>query len=620
MTRLSCLTLMAALVLAGCNEQNAERPVDGRDTDGLYEPEPPSKYEGRVMDGYLQEARVWLDLDGDFQYDSGSVQVVIGGRPGCEISTPADQADAGCLETLSSGEPTALSGKGGRFTLDVTGLALPDDQAADLDPRNYPLVAVAVPGRTVEETDAGNVTIQQAFRMTSPPGERVISPLTTLVDARRTLNLDALDVTDGGLAVDLSGVNPLGDYVQDDDARARAYGEALTRLLQIQFPDNREQGIIDNGGRLTDLDRDADRVLRLGYLSGVPDVIASVDKAAESNGYGAVDIQNLTLPGLIPDLDNPVLLKQVDVRTPTGDGDLAVTSTVRYRYDSEGVIQSIAANGCLNPSLYEIARLARVQGRVAELSVQGLEGFYLQSSPASTFYSEDGGVDERLTFDWDAQTATFQSTTSCHGGQNGSELGGDAEQELTWTISDTDTVTVWDGDRELVQTIGDGQDPVYGYTDTNGTSQSIDGPVSECPEDLSEEDLQEPELITGVQPYTYMGDATGSSVSQISDGTLTGEALLWDQRSGYQQLLRRVFFDTSLTTDSLVEWQYRYRTPAGNGDEAGPQGNLLQTAQLSESGGSVQCGFSPGNLSHGGLFAKLEYEYHTLAESLLNGQ
>ncbi|PAV27284.1 hypothetical protein CF392_02215 [Tamilnaduibacter salinus] len=623
MTRLFCLTLMAAFALVGCNKQNGERPVDGRDTDGLYEPEPPSDYQGRVMDGYLQQARVWLDLDGDSQYDSGSVQVVIGGRAGCEISTPADQAAEECLETLSMGEPTALTGEGGRFTLDVTGLALPDDQAADLDPNNYPLVAVAIPGRTLEETEAGNQTINHAFRLTSPPGERVVSPLTTLVDARRTLDLDALDVTEGGLAVDLSGVNPLGDYIQRGDARARAYGEALTRLLQIQFPDDREQGIIDNGGRLTDIDRDADRVLRLGYVSAVADVVGAVDAAAQSDGYGNVDISGLALPTLIPDLNNPLLLKAVVVETPPDNptaiaSDLTTSSRVRFQYDAEGVLQAIEADGCLKPSLYEVARLARVNGRVAELNVQGFEGFFLASSPASTFYSDDGDVDERLTFDWTNGTAELQSTTSCHGGQNGSELGGAAEQVLTWTISG-DTVTVRDGDRELVQTVGQGIDPMLGYTDTDGTSQSIDGAVSGC--GINDDAAGEPEVISGTQPYTYEADETGAGGDLPSDGALDSRDLLWDQRFGHQQLLRRVFFDTSRSSEDLLKWQYRYRTPAGDDEEeAGEQANLLDEARLSLTAGTPNCGGTPGTLDSGGIFANLTYEYHTLAESLLSSK
>lgn len=52
------------LALAGCGEESDESPVDGRDFDAQDYSEP-RPYTGRVIDGYLRNARVWLDMDGD---------------------------------------------------------------------------------------------------------------------------------------------------------------------------------------------------------------------------------------------------------------------------------------------------------------------------------------------------------------------------------------------------------------------------------------------------------------------------------------------------------------------------------------------------------------------------
>ena len=53
-----------SLALAGCGEESDELPVDGRDFDGVEYSEP-APYTGKVIDGYLNNARVWLDMDGD---------------------------------------------------------------------------------------------------------------------------------------------------------------------------------------------------------------------------------------------------------------------------------------------------------------------------------------------------------------------------------------------------------------------------------------------------------------------------------------------------------------------------------------------------------------------------
>ena len=67
---LSFTVALFTLALAGCGEESDKSPVDGRDFDAedYSEPEP---YTGRVIDGYLRNARVWLDMDGDSQYTPG---------------------------------------------------------------------------------------------------------------------------------------------------------------------------------------------------------------------------------------------------------------------------------------------------------------------------------------------------------------------------------------------------------------------------------------------------------------------------------------------------------------------------------------------------------------------
>ena len=147
--------------------------MDGRDFDGVEYSEP-APYTGKVIDGYLKNARVWLDMDGDSQYTPGPLVI---------------ELDNGSSVTLASGEPTAISAAGGRFAMDISELVLDPAVGPDLDPRDYSLHAVALPGKTVEETRNGDVPVASAYLMSAPPGVRNITPLTTLARYRGIVGL-----------------------------------------------------------------------------------------------------------------------------------------------------------------------------------------------------------------------------------------------------------------------------------------------------------------------------------------------------------------------------------------------------------------------------------------------
>ena len=107
---------LLTLALTGCGEESDKSPVDGRDFDAedYSEPEP---YTGRVIDGYLRNARVWLDMDGDSQYTPGPMTF---------------ENSAGTEITLRDGEPTALTGEGGVFSLDTAELVQDPSISPDL--------------------------------------------------------------------------------------------------------------------------------------------------------------------------------------------------------------------------------------------------------------------------------------------------------------------------------------------------------------------------------------------------------------------------------------------------------------------------------------------------------
>ncbi|MAP31158.1 MAG: hypothetical protein CMG81_01180, partial [Marinobacter sp.] len=103
MKRLTALSVpLLTLAIAGCGEESDQLPVDGRDFDGVNYSEP-APYQGRVIDGYLRNARVWLDVDGDGKYTAESFTV---------------ELDNGNSAVIEGGEPMAMSGQDGAFSLD----------------------------------------------------------------------------------------------------------------------------------------------------------------------------------------------------------------------------------------------------------------------------------------------------------------------------------------------------------------------------------------------------------------------------------------------------------------------------------------------------------------------
>lgn len=221
MKRLITLTVpLLSLVIAGCGEESDRLPVDGRDFDGVKYSEP-VPYQGRVIDGYLNNARVWLDIDGDGQFTPGPLEV--------ELAN-------GAVVTLDEGEPTAMSGAGGRFAIDISSLSVNPSVGPSLDPRHYPLYALAIPGKTLEETSRGDVVVEQAYLMSASPGIRNVTPLTTLArfraDAARRNSLSP--VHESQLA-DLDGLNLWQDYIVAGDQRAHAYARRWRASWPVRF-------------------------------------------------------------------------------------------------------------------------------------------------------------------------------------------------------------------------------------------------------------------------------------------------------------------------------------------------------------------------------------------------
>lgn len=134
------LGLSSSIALVGCGggDDSSESVVTPVVTPVVAAPiVGPVYYTVKVIDGYLNNAQIWLDIDGNKQLDSN--------------------------------EPSVFSGDGGVAKLDVTNI---------VNPQQYFTYAKIISGQTIDE-DSGPVA--NDYMMSAPPGETEITPLSTLV-------------------------------------------------------------------------------------------------------------------------------------------------------------------------------------------------------------------------------------------------------------------------------------------------------------------------------------------------------------------------------------------------------------------------------------------------------
>ena len=633
MKRLIGLSVTAfSLVLAGCGKESDQLPVDGRDFDGVEYSEP-APYTGKVIDGYLSNARVWLDMDGDSQFTPGPLVI---------------ELDNGETATLASGEPTAMSGPGGRFSLDIAELELEPTLGPDLDPRDYPLYAVALPGKTLEETWSGEVPVARAFLMSAPPGVRNVTPLTTLARYRGLAGLGSFLEAQAGVAASLADLNLVRDYILAQDERSHAYARALAKFMASQIPDAYNKLLAEDGsdGAEPYLSREAVFLLGLSLVRNAGDVIAVVDAAAQG-GYANVDVDALQLPRIALELDDPVLLTSQRIYSePANQGTLPalrtgldISAELRFDYTQGGQLVSVSAKGCLAPSMPELARLVRVNGYMANLETQWLPAVALSSQSRETYKTE--GVDERLIFDWDNQRIYFETSTSCHEPAGilagSSELGGSPEVAYRWTKEGGELVElVADYAGGVTRTLvpdntllPDGTEapqvfPGYRILEDGVQKEAVTltSEIATCDPQLDAEGASQ--VVTGYLSYNFAGH-------EPQPTGFTDLLLEFDTRdfSGPEhpdhpdlRLLRYGFLDPALsglervTGDGGFEWAMNYPGSDASGFVA-EQPNLISRAFLKRYNSVVDCGRSMDDLPSA-AYAQVEYSYQRLSEYLVD--
>jgi len=367
--------MVLALLLAGCpdSDKSTEFPFDERELTNPIQNRNTDVYSGNVMNGNLENAIVWLDMDGN-------------GR-------------------LSPDEPWGWSDENGEFKLDVSKLKQQNRaDGRDLDPRDFPLMAVAVPEYTIDRHV--NEEIDHAFFLMAPPGRTLISPFSTMVEARRrlpfvpavtspgnALERSATDVR-ARMAVASEEVSVLQNYRRSQAPRTPFYAEALRRFIQAQVPGGISGGISNgtDNPQVNAFVREDIQVIGTLMLDQIGDILEEVDALIDAYKASNNDdaLLGFTLPvdsletivDLKPDLSNPFVLREQIVYLPPAEEDNLtldasnvdsrgrVVARVLFDYGVGTALRRIDVLGESAPSMSVIAMLMDDGGRVADLGRQ----------------------------------------------------------------------------------------------------------------------------------------------------------------------------------------------------------------------------------------------------------
>ncbi|MCL9776276.1 thrombospondin type 3 repeat-containing protein [Vibrio methylphosphonaticus] len=228
----SALTLSIVSVLAGCGGSDN----DVGSSNG-------SSYSVKAIDGYLNGALIWLDIDSDGQLDEG--------EPSAETSGLGDA-------TLQLEGVTDLNGN------------------AIADASQYPLVVRAIRGKTIDVGDGSdNRPVLEDYVMSAPAGQTAVTPFSTLIHIKVN-NGSSLDEAKQQVASDL-GVQEeelLGDYYETGSNNTKKIAQIIVNAKVL--PNNTDQLKQNLSGDTSNHDVD-------GLLTQLSDVVKDENFNPESD-------------------------------------------------------------------------------------------------------------------------------------------------------------------------------------------------------------------------------------------------------------------------------------------------------------------------------------------------
>ncbi|WED22984.1 alpha-amylase [Vibrio sp. JC009] len=151
-----------------------------------------NRLEVTAIDGYLRNAEIWLDVNGNNEKDIA--------------------------------EPSAISGEHGRAVLDISNVS--GDISA------YSLMVQTVAGQTIDE-DNPDVPLAAGYLMSAPPGYKVITPLTTIVKLKMEEEgkTEAEAIEEVNQSIAQSQIDLSADYVASGNTLLANSARALVNLL-----------------------------------------------------------------------------------------------------------------------------------------------------------------------------------------------------------------------------------------------------------------------------------------------------------------------------------------------------------------------------------------------------
>lgn len=573
------LLAMAIISLAGCigDESSDEFGEDVQSLDGSINNNDPDRYRGRVMNGELEGALVWLDMDGDGSFDSD--------------------------------EPGVLSDADGGFELDVSSLQRSSTDSADLDPRDFPLMAVAIPGLT-ENARTGQ--IDRAFFLSAPPGVELITPFTTMADTWRRLQ----GIEDSRQAVSEAGteitrrvsvadeaIGVYSDYLISGADRVPFYAQAFRRMIQAQIPNSLNTAIAGGASAEsaadlvgTGIPRDDLDVIGSILLDQSEPLINEVDETVErSGGVDGFQLPDLDTVETVVDvnaLSNPWLLRRQTLYLPPDEQDVFseedISDDVRragiiaHDYSLGATLRRATSRGYFATSMRPVIRMANDDGRVNKLGAQPGLDFDLENPIEGSVAPEDS-ADERFIFDWsrDGDLARLQSPRLGTLGLGdladyGREDGDRSYQvkSLNGDITAMERIKGNDGDVDYtIEATGEAAEigrTVYSLSNGENIQRSL-GDFTRCQDFEAENDR----VINAKQEIDVTGDEEGTE-------TLYGHLREGDEDGPVFRVLYREF-DANSGQDANWRWEFEYYDDRESGELlSSQQPDLIRSMRLVE--------------------------------------
>lgn len=247
------LTLMIASVVAGCGSSG---------TSSMMSPQGSStaSISGKVADGYLVGATVFLDKNGNYQIDSG--------------------------------EPSATTDQNGAYILNVN----------PADVGKYPIVAIATKGVTIDKDNGSAVSNSYILSMPASAtsgsvNSNFISPMSSqLREMIETGNYASMQQAMNDLGTKLgmpAGTNMLTDYMATNNTTMHTAAQNMATLMGGQMPQ-----VMGSGGSASTVDVNRYRSMMGSIFSNMSSVKGANAQANMSNLMGTMtaNLNNIT-PG-----------------------------------------------------------------------------------------------------------------------------------------------------------------------------------------------------------------------------------------------------------------------------------------------------------------------------------